>query len=42
MLTLIEVRLWTGVTPFQWILHAIGVLIATLLLVSIHMSNEIH
>ncbi|GMS96263.1 hypothetical protein PENTCL1PPCAC_18438, partial [Pristionchus entomophagus] len=32
MLTLIEVRLWTGVTPFQWLLHALATLITTVLL----------
>ncbi|GMR48688.1 hypothetical protein PMAYCL1PPCAC_18883, partial [Pristionchus mayeri] len=32
MLSLDEVRRWTGVTPFQWLLHAVGTLIATLLL----------
>ncbi|GMT25277.1 hypothetical protein PFISCL1PPCAC_16574, partial [Pristionchus fissidentatus] len=31
-LTLIELRLWTGVTPFQWLLHAIALLLATIFL----------
>ncbi|KAF8370957.1 hypothetical protein PRIPAC_77386, partial [Pristionchus pacificus] len=32
MLSLNEVRQWTGVTPFQWLLHSIGTLIASILL----------